>query len=304
MAELNFLNTGDYIRYPLVEGDDFSFNEGGELPRRGMSDAGFLLGLLSEFNIDTDIVYLHSIVVDVNTVTFDFRSDAVGLLEWRWLYVFDVNAPFGCTAYSDAEPILGGLPDAARGSGFLTIGTLSDIVALGVGTYTLSELCPVEPALLQSLIDSYVNTISIANDPRRCPPGCCNNSSSSGQSESSSSSPLPTGDAFIYATGLVGAVKLKEGYNVDLIMSELDNSIEINARVGGGAGEPCEDIIIDEHGFQPGNSCATCDGYVKSVNGVAAVGGKIVLNGSAGISVEGEENELVVTVDVEKLCAT
>lgn len=300
MAELNFLNTGDYIRYPLVDAGNFAFAGGGTLPRQGMSDAGFLLGLASEFVVGTSVVYLHSISVDSLSITFDFRSDAAGLLAWRWLFVFDVAAPFGCTAYSDAEPIAGGMPDPTRGSGFLVVGTLTDIVALGAGEYILAVPAPLEPATLQSLVDSYVNTISLANDPRRCPPGCCDDSSSG---NSSSGSALPTGDAFIYTTGLQGAIKFKEGYNVALTLSEIDNSLEIDARIGAGAGEPCEDIIIDEHGFQPGNNCATCDEYIKSVNGVAAKGGKIVLSGVAGVSVgPGGPNELVVAVDVEKLC--
>lgn len=296
MAERDFYNINDFIAYPLVYGDDFSFVSSGQLPRQGLVDAGFMFGLKSGFLADQHDVNLFSVEVTVSDVKLDFRSNAPGLAGYRWLFVFPLGIGQGCVDYVDAATIAGDVPDRQRGYAYLNVGDISDIVALGVGLYLLNDPPRVEPALLQSLISSFVSDINLADDFRLCPVQCCNSSSSS-----SSSSSGGVSDAFLVATMLVGSVKFKEGYNAQISVDPVANAIVIGAGVGAGAGQPCHDLTIDEHGLLM-DACGTCDGFVRSINGITSKTGGLSLAGGPGVTVIIGAHKLTIRMDVTQLC--
>jgi hypothetical protein len=99
-------------------------------------------------------------------------------------------------------------------------------------------------------------------------------------------------------------LKFKEGFNASILVNELGNVIEIGGVLGAGAGETCEDIIIDENGFQAGNDCVSCDGFIKSINGVPTPDGRLRINGTAGVSVvpEPENNRIRTTIEPNQFC--
>lgn len=301
MPELDFLDVGDYIAYPLCADDPRAFVGTGSLPRKGIADAGFLFGLDSGFETAVDHVRLHSVEVTATEVIFDFRSSASGLAAYRWLFEFPVTATLGQTCDSLPTPIVGGMPDAERGFGYLTVGDLSELVALGIGTYVLSGVLRVEPARLQSLVNTYARTAVPANDGRFCPPACCDSSSSS-----SSSSSGVAATAFQYGGALVGDVVFKEGYNSRITVKPADNMLEFDAQVGAGAGQACEDVIIDENGFHVGEECLNCDAFVRSINGQVSADGRLRLSGLRGVLVVADpaSHKLVVTVDPRSLCVS
>jgi len=305
MPELDFLDLNNYIAYPLVTDDPRGFVSSGSLPRKGISDAGFLFGLDSGFLPGTDYVRLHAVEITASEVIFDFRSNAAGLAAYRWLFPFSASAELGCTGDASPTPIAGGMPDSELGFGYVTIGDLSELTALGVGIYVLSGILRVEPARLQSLVDTYARTIVPANDGRVCPPACCASSSSSNSSSSSSSSGA-VDTAFPYNGALVGDVKFKEGYNSRVLVKPADNTIEFDALVGAGAGPACEDVIIDENGFHAGETCLDCDAFVRSINGQVSADGRLSLSGLRGVKVVADPaaHKLVITVDARDLCVS
>lgn len=296
MAERDFYNIGDLIAYPLVYGDDMSFVSSGVLPRQGLVDAGFMFGLSSEFVIAQHNVVLFSVEVTISEIKFDFRSDAPGLAGYRWYFVFPIGTGPGCVDYVDATTIAGGIPDSLRGTGYLNVGDLTDITALGVGLYLLNSPPRVEPALLQSLIGSFVQAVNLADDFRLCPTACCDSSSSS-----SSSSSAGIDDALLVASGLTGSVKFKEGFNAQIQVDPVANAIVVGAGIGLGAGQPCHDLTIDQNGISS-DACGTCQGFIRSINGIISRTGSLSLAGGPGVTVEAAAHKLIVKMDVTQLC--
>jgi hypothetical protein len=306
MPELDFLDLNDFIAYPLVTDDPRTFVGSGSLPRRGISDAGFLLGLDSGFDVAADDVHLYSVEVTATEVIFDFRCSALEMLGYRWLFAFQSTAELGCTAYTMPETIAGAIPDPERGTGYLTIGNLEELLALGVGVYILAGTLRVEPARLQSLIDTYARSVIPANTARLCPPQCCASSSSGSSDSSSSSSSGLVDTAYVYGGALLGDVKFKEGFNSRITVKPANNLIEFDAQVGAGAGPACEDVIIDENGFHQGETCLDCDAFVRSLNGQVSEDGRLKLTGLRGVKVVPDpvNHKLTVTVDPRSVCVS
>lgn len=286
MAELEFLDQLDKISFPLMNGDNRAFVEGGELPRQGLADAGFLLGLDSGFVAGTDMVRLHSYARVGSTMSFDFRSDAVGMSEHHFLFEFESSTSFGVAIRVTATRIDDETEAPAYGEGYLVVGNLSDLDALGVGTFTLVGNLRVEPALLQPLT-ALVNTISIANAPRLCPtkPG---------------SSAIPTPDYVCpFIKNLTGDVVFSEGNNARISVSAANNTLQFGASLGAGLGAPCEDVIIDENcGFVRGEECDPCDDYIRSFNGMQTEDGTIFFTEGPGVSIENDPANHRITVFV------
>lgn len=346
MPQTDWLQKNDYRAYPLVEGD-FSLLPVGssmsgqptELPRRGLVDAGFVLGIESLFDPAQDSVYLHSIVKTAWSVTFRFRAryddperDFLGCYEW--LFEFDLDTPFGVTRFTDATHIDTGAPNPLRGQGFITVGNLSEIADIMDGEWLLSAEPEVEPGLLQSLVRTYVRTLNAANEPRPCPSGCpCPPSSSSLSSESSLSSsspsessvsspsaevpcedpppidPDPDFDAptvLPESTGYEGHVKLKPGFNCRITVDESDNAIEIGTGEEYGEGQQCTtpDLRTDDDGGVREDACLPCKGPVYTVNGQAEASTVLRLLGGAGVVItpRPNENEILITLDEEGIC--
>jgi len=291
MPEYGFYDHNDNIAYPLVTDGDLSLSGGGVLPKRGMVDAGFMLGLDSQFVPATHNVTLYSVTRSGSTLFFDFRSDAPGLSGYRWLFETPISAESGCIIEVDATPVPSGSADSGRGSGFLVIGDLSELVALGGGVHQLSDPPAVEPALLQSLVNTFTRSFNVANQARRCPPIC---------DEDPPSPSAPT--TFAVIQNLSGILEFKEGYNTRILVD--GDTIEMGAVLGAGAGRTCEDIIIDEGGMHIDEECTPCDDYIRSVNGREIADGKLLVVGGPGVTVENDpaNNRVTVTLETNRHC--
>ena len=304
MAERDFYNTNSHIAYPFVDAGPMLYNGGaGALPNELLVDAGFLLGVDSGYDPELHQVCLDRIVIGASSY-FEFTSDAPALVGWVWRMPIDGSYARGCIDWEDT--VLGGGGTASDpGRGFVVYGDLSYVLALAPGTYTLDAPKPrLEPATVQSLQSAFVSALSVADDPRRCPPNGCPCSSSS--SAPSSSVPEPSNIAYLFAHGLIGDLRFKAGYNVQLSLDPGDNAIDIGAQIGAGEGPTCEDIIIDENGFCPNNNCVNCDGLIRSVNGCLAPDGIFRINGGSGVAVTPSPgaHRLDIRIDINKLCGS
>ena len=290
--EVGFLDNNSRISYPLVDGDDRSLVPAGLFPKNTLVDAGFMLGQDSGF-VAGNSVMLRAVNVDASYVYLDFRCNATGMTGWRWLFAFPLASPFGCTVQTEAVPVAGGSSNPDKGWGFATCGDLTDAIALGIGVHRLGSNPRVEPALIQSLVNSCVRSINIGNVPRRCPDECCNSSSSS----------IPEVDAFPYATGLVGDVTFKEGYNSQVAIDNTRALIQLGAAVGAGAGVNCDDLLVlgpGSGGLIPddGSICGDCGQYIRSINGQIAANGSLWFNGGAGTAVIPDKAKHLLTVAI------
>lgn len=338
MPETDWLQKNDYRAYPLVD-SDFSLSaisggsaSGYELPRRGLTDAGFVLGVDSVFEIGNDSVYLHSVLKTSTDVEFRFRAvyaeqERDFLRCYEWVFVFDLVAEFGATQFVDMTHTDTGVEEVHKGSGFLTVGDLSEVAALPDGEWFLVSDPEVEPALLQSLVGSIVKQFNLANEERACPPDCpCDLSSSSSSSSSSSpfsssssSSPTPVcsdpapidpapGDdapeALPESEGIVGAVKLKQGYNAQINVIEGQNTIEITGSEKAGAGAQCNDLRTNTDGSIREDLCVPCAELIYTINGVGNTVEHFQLVGGPGVVVTPRPNdhEIVISLDEDGIC--
>jgi hypothetical protein len=153
----------------------------------------------------------------------------------------------------------------------------------------------------------YVRKIGLANSDRTrhtLPDVCYSSSSLSG---SSISAPSSTSSATIipitfvdtgctqdseWSTGrgkTASGIKVKPGYNAEIIVSETDNSITLKGDVGGGEGEPCSEVPL--HTSESPLDCSNilsggpqCKETIKTINGI---GGRVVrVKGGLGVTVE------------------
>lgn len=299
MAERDFYNVNDFTSYPLVHSDDFSIGVSAELPRRGLVDAGFTLGLDSEFDAQQHNVKLYAVFVSPYKLLFDFRSDAPGLIGYRWLFNVPVGTAFGVSFFVEITDVLTGDPAPDRGVGFLAVGDLEELLALSAGWHNLVDPPRVEPALLHSMVNTYARSVNLANDRRKCAAEC-ESSSSSSSSESASAD-----DAFVAALGMVGDIQFREGFNASVTMFPDVNTIEIGAAPGIGDGEPCYNLLVDEKGLrQDIDECVKCGDLIRSINGISSPTGRLTLSGGAGATVlpDPANHKIVVKFKAGTVC--
>lgn len=301
----DFLNIGDFISYPL-ETSDYVLSSSSSLeglPRRGLSDAGFILGQDVEFDPETQVVYLHGVEITSTDVIFDFRCSSPDADGYRWRFVCNISDIFVRGLSTVAEKISNGNPYPGIGCAWINPGDLSELAALPVGAYALEQRAPLEPSRIQSVRNTFARSVNLANGLRACPLECCG-------SESSLSSGIQTVEpAYVAAIGLVGHVKFKEGWNAKITVEERDNSITIAGELKAGEGLPCEDIIVDPTGMYSSSApCGDnqgCDGFIRSINGVQILGGDFPFLPGPGLAISSDPswpNRLNVIPDVNRLC--
>jgi hypothetical protein len=298
MAERDFYNVNDQISFPFIHGDPTGLTPVATLPKRGFVDAGFVMGVDSEFDPSADSVYLHSFYVSLGSVAFDFRSDAAGFAGYRFLFTIPAGTPFGATCYEDANPIGGGPGDPDIGRGFITIGDLTDILALGDTLWTLNGILHVEPALIQTEVGNFVTDVSVGNKARCCPTACPGGSSSS-------ASPCDPSAIYFQSRGLVGDLLFREGNNISIRLDQDNNALHFDALIGYGMGKSCEGAIIEGDGeFVRGDFCLSCDELIRSVNGYPIPDGKLVIEGYPGVEITPDpaNHRVYVTLNPEKFC--
>jgi hypothetical protein len=144
----------------------------------------------------------------------------------------------------------------------------------------------VEPALVRTLKDAYVQSITVANYGRTVTaldPEC------GGSSSADDFRPI-----VVNATCLQGDISLIEGYNCGIRQDDAANVLIISGNVGGGAGIACEEVPLtddettpDDSGYLSGGP--RCDQILQTLNGV---GGQIVrIVGKTGITVSSDPDD-------------
>lgn len=213
--------------------------------------------------------------------TVRIRSGAAGLAGLELAFAAARPGPVDASATA----ILGGSkPPAPCGDtllweGTLVVGdtsTLMRLLADGESLTAAAGALPLEPALAQDLAGTYVRSVNLANVRRTVatpPPGC--------------GTPAPDANAdvlVVNATCILGDVALREGYNAAIRQNARDNSLQISAVAGGGAGQPCVEVHLSPSETPPAGSKLlsggpTCGEVVSSVNGLAATAIALVGSG-------------------------
>lgn len=303
MPRLEFLNEADLTDYPLRTGfrrrtslpvwpppdeagsgsssssflPDSCPDAGPQMPRRGLADAGFLLGPDSGYRAGRHSVLLHAYWHWEGEIGFDFRCDAPGLEFRRWRFVFPAGSRIGRTSRTVVS-VPGGPEEPGSGNGFCTLGDPADILASPPGWYRLCDPPAVEPARVMSLAARGVSSLNLANVARTCPPAC-------GQP-----APAPETLTAIWpaAAGAVGTLRMRGRRNARVLSDPSRNELSIDAAVGAGDGEPCGNLLADASGVRiDGGECGDgCGDLVRSLNGVGGRNGKLPIRAGRGVIVE------------------
>ena len=279
------------------------------LPHSVVVDFGAIMEIDAEYTEAAGhYVYLHSVSRSGSTFTFKMRTTAPEGENHQLIFTRELTDEEFLIEWEDSSSIVAEpvdpltCPLQPRWKGFFVSGNLEELGTLlgdGEEWVFLQGLWQVEPARIQSLMDSYLRAVSLANYPRLRvnEPVGCESSSSSGADED--------GTPIISAECIIGDIKWKEGFNCVIRQDVTDNAIIIGAGVGVGAGEPCEEVPLFDGEAPPEGSPHLsggpgCHEIVKSINGV--VGSNVLLTAGPGFRVQPHpvvQNRLVVNKSLE-----
>lgn len=282
MPRAGFYNDNEYRAYPFI------YKKTGptpSLPDACIVDCGIIMGLDSQFDAAQHRVWLASIQRNTNTVTFTLETDAPGVPA-QLVFTRDVDAAEWQTEHTESAPAEKECATEPAWEGFLVTGVLTSLVENMTPGSTLNFTDSdyvLEPARIQSLVKSYLRSISLGNYSRvvaLTPEEC-------GGPES-----VPPRYVVVNKRCMRGDLKFKEGHNCEITQVNRNNEIIVGAVLGAGAGGDniCEEIkLFDEEEPPVGSKLLSggpaCDEIVFTVNGVN-YDGTLQLVGGTGINIK------------------
>lgn len=306
------------------------------LPDYVIADCGFTLGGQSEYVEGNDVVYLTSVVRTGSLFVFTFQSsdDATG--PYALTFTRAIDADLYELSYSDsdfphiADSVSDSVPTDCRRpfwSGYLVTGDMEKLATFLADGESFTRQIPiggarVEPALVQNLSDTIVNSIGLGNSDRtraKSPTGC----------------PAPEWpfqtycgeDPCVYAQTdcITGDIRFEPGYNMAIASNVSTNTITFSVQPGAGKGTPCDTTA--DGGYNgvplfPGESLpedpATgvptssvfgggplCNEVIRSINGAGGPLFQFKAGQGVVITPKPAENKIEVNVDLNTidLCA-
>ena len=268
-----FYNQNSGRDYPFISGRDhqMSLSGGGNaaLPHNAIVDALFILSSDGTYEPNTEPLYLKSIARSGSQFLFTFASDAASITD-EITFCADLNDEEYSVSYSVTgtnSSASAGICESPQIRGWVVFGSMESLAAVLPDGQSLSRSdseLEIETARIQDMSKTLLNSINLSNKDRTryVPPDECR--------DGSSASPLSYID---YVTCLQGRIRFKEGYNCLISQNQYDNSVVIGALVGGGDGEPCEEVPLFPGESPPEGSKLlsggpACDELIKSINGV------------------------------------
>jgi len=258
-------------------------------------------------------VFLQEIRREGSTFIYEFSSDAPGLVGQPLLFSREAgtddfqiehvdNFDIPVTSVSDSDEVETCALEPLW-SGFLVTGKMPDLELLlpvDDSVERVSDGGTVEPALTQSLVGAYIDAFNLANNDRTrvdaaegCPPVTW---------------PHATGDIFVNQECLRGPVRLKPGFNTEIIQRTFNNELTIGVDVGGGEGEPCDQVKLFDTESPPegGDSSLLeggplCNETIRSINGIGGRVTSLLAGRGVTITPVPAENKVVVDVNMAGL---
>jgi hypothetical protein len=322
MGKIGWYNDNANRSYPFVKGTVDAQPPAvpktiADLPDGIIVDAGFLMGLKSAFDHELHEAYLHEIRREGSMFFLEFRSDAPGLFERPLIFTREVGDPDYQLEFVDNlnEPVTSesesGFSASGSGepcgpeplwSGFVVTGKLSALEELLPADDAVVRLATtdglIEPALIQSLVQSYVDSLSVANNDRT--------RVTAAENCDEVTWPHPTDIVFVRDECVRGDVRLKAGFNAVIQQNPFDNLITIGAITGAGEGEVCEQVPLFDGESPPDDSVLLeggplCNEAVRSINGVGGRLLDIMAGLGAVVTPDPENNKVIVNMDMTGL---
>jgi len=320
-----FYNDNAARHYPLVSAPHELQTPDGDpvlLPKSVFVDFGAIMGMDAGYVAGSHRIYLRKICRFGDRFLFEFRSDAPGTFGTSLFFSRELSDDINQTEYQDSQnwdqdecsldsessaqsstpssssSSSDGCPDEPLWSGFLICGDLSELAELMASGAVLigSDDIRIEPALIRDLAMGHVRSINLANDDRTrvdAPDGC-----------DEIVFPFPTGQTYVRARCLTGALQLIAGHNTVLTQDQFDNSITVSAEVGAGEGEPCEQVALFAGEAPPDgrtllDGALGCNEVLRSINGIGGQFFDII--GGQGVAVTSDPETNTVSIDISMI---
>ncbi len=266
------------------------------MPNTVIVDAGFIIGPAIAFDPAEDVIYLDSVSLESGELSFVFKSTASSLSGVTWTFTRLEGDPKFATELVEAVSDCG---VQVVTSGFLVTGDLDVFWEhLADGETSGGEALSIEPAVVRSLNGGALGSINLANIARTyvtAPEGCrepCFD--------------FEPQDVYVREECITGPIRIKDGYNNAVVQNIGDNSLQFSARVGGGRGEPCDEISLFDGETPPQGSQLLSGGHecsetIRTINGSGAkifslVGGPSVIVELA----EGDDSQIRIRIGDEE----
>lgn len=317
MASPGFFNQNANRAYPFLLGTVNRPSDGPlslrQLPNDIVVDCGFLLGPQAGFTAE-HTVRLQSIRRRSDVFYFTFVCDTDALYDVPLVFTRHVLDEDYVTEFVDSDESAQLANSASVSvsdghdacgeplwSGFLVTGkmaSLQQLLATDGEIATTEAAATVEPGLLHNLADTFVSSVSVANDDRT-------------RADASEDCdvvewPYEVGVVHVHESCLRGEIRLKAGYNAIVRQNDLDNSITLGAGVGFGEGEPCGEIPLfaDEVPPDAGQLLSggpRCDEVLRSIDGIGGRLFNIIAAQGVTVTAYPAENRVVIGVDMSGL---
>ena len=281
-----------------------------QLPDDFIVDCGFTIGPSAAFVEGTDYVYLQRIYRIGSDVYFEFKTTEADMTNFPLTFIRSIADDEYSLEYLDSDqPVEQGSQASISDSegtacrlpfwsGYLVTGDMASIAARlsdgGDITRSVGNSV-VEPALVDNMSSSIVNSFELANTDRTritAAAGC-----------DDPTWDFETGIVYENARCVQGDVKLKAGYNVSTSITLSSNTITFSPTLNAGEGEVCSVVKLFPTETPPVGSVnglleggLTCDEVLRCINGVAGPNFQIV--GGQGVSVTPDLVANCVTIDV------
>jgi len=295
MANFGFYSDNANRRFPFITTPAIEQLVGDRIPDNILLDCGLVFLENSKFEPDSQVWLSDVSITDVGDtphlfLTFANSSTDVGHVALEFEVPItrpDFNIGFSEASGWTSEPITIAVSTVCYG--YVVVG--GDLTALR--TFIADLKTPLkakhtlEPALIQSLDNTYVSSVSVVNRARIT-------------THTQNVDALP----LIYNDRLIdGPLLFTEGHNISIGYNKGLNAMQFTVVAGGGAGYPCEEVKIYPEEVPPdGGSLLsggpTCNEIMKTINGLP--GPQVILKAGKGVRIEKDatdEHQLNILID-------
>lgn len=305
------------------------------LPDYVIADCGFTLGGQSEYVDGSDVVYLSSVVRTGALFVFTFRASDEETNPYILTFSRAIDADPYELSYSDsdfphlADSISDSVPlDCQRPfwSGYLVTGDMEQLAAVLLDGESFTRTADgggrVEPALVQNLSATIVNSIGLGNSDRTRAKAPNERSDDNPTGCDPYVWPFPTdcGDApcvYVQTDCVKGDVRFEAGYNMAVSANASTNTITFSVIANAGDGTPCDETPGQQVPLFPGESLPSdgtskvfgggplCNELIRSINGTGGPLFQFKAGQGVVITPKPAENKIVIDIDLNTidLCA-
>ena len=314
MANAGFFNENEYRQYPFIDKPTIRQERADanlpNLPEAALVGCGFIMGIDSGFDFARDSVYLARLEVSASACAFTFKTTAATSASTPLTFTITRNSENKyeqwATEYEHTAAAETACAEEPLWEGFLVAGNLQEL-DLNPGIYNFEPAedaeppYEVEPSTIQSLVNSYLRSISVGNYARTIIPSCAEASSGSSSGEHTARAVIPQ------ATCLKGDVQFVAGINCRVAQTDITNTITIDALLGANANTDAARELCENYGelpLYPGENPAdgsqflsggpACSELITAINGLP--GPNVIIIAGQGLIIDNVDNKLVLNV--------